>query len=737
MNADVSVAVSAIDRVTAPLRQISKRFEMMGRDAKRAMEEAASTAKRIGAVVVGLSAAFATVAIRSRGDMQTALGEIESVGVANLEAVRKAARLFSQEWSGTTAPEFVKAAYAIKSGISNLSDEGVAEYTRIAGVTAKATKASTEQMTSLFATGYGIFKKQFAAASDMEFGQIFSAGIAESVKAYKTDGANMQQAIERVGDAGVAANVPLKEQLSILGMLQQTSASGSEAGTKYVAFLEKAAKAGQELGLPFLDAKKQLKSMPEVLKLIKAKYGDTIDAMEQQELAKAFGTQESVKAIMALIDRTDELSGNIGGMDKALHGGMATTEAMARAMNKGPNEAFQLLTQRIGNFTESVGKALESVLAPLINKISDMVKAVGDWAEAHPELTRVIIAGVAGLGALVAALGVATAAYMAWNSATITASGVVVKWLLSSLSGAVTGLWGFTVALLRGVAIALLAATQSIITFASSLATTLRQALVKAAVSAWGFVTSLISALVPAITGAVAAVWSFTAALLANPITWIVLGIAALVAGIVLLWKNWDTVSGALKASWEWLKGAFASFSNAISAGIQWLRDAITNVLGGAWDGVAAAWTDNPLVQAVTGIVTAVWDALKAGWDRVTAWFGGAWAKLKGMIPDVALHAMGLTTNEEDAVAERQKMKASSSFAQQFPQRPAAKEFMTAGQSLPSAAAALPGAAGGKSETKVAVEFVNAPKGTRIKDIDRKGNFPADVSMGLTMAPDF
>lgn len=62
---------------------------------------------------------------------------------------------------------------------------------------------------------------------------------------------------------------------------------------------------------------------------------------------------------------------------------------------------------------------------------------------------------------------------------------------------------------------------------------------------------------VAALPGLIAGVWSFTAALLANPITWIVLAIIALVAAIVLLWRNWDKVTAAFSAGWEWIKGVF------------------------------------------------------------------------------------------------------------------------------------------------------------------------------------
>lgn len=39
--------------------------------------------------------------------------------------------------------------------IASLTDEGVAQFTQLAALTGKATKSTTEEMGSLFATGYG------------------------------------------------------------------------------------------------------------------------------------------------------------------------------------------------------------------------------------------------------------------------------------------------------------------------------------------------------------------------------------------------------------------------------------------------------------------------------------------------------------------------------------------------------------------------------------------------------
>lgn len=84
-----------------------------------------------------------------------AKGDELYLGVKDLKAVEDAAKSFSNTWAGTSKADFITASYDIKSGIASLTDEGVAQFTQLAALTGKATKSTTEEMGSLFATGYG------------------------------------------------------------------------------------------------------------------------------------------------------------------------------------------------------------------------------------------------------------------------------------------------------------------------------------------------------------------------------------------------------------------------------------------------------------------------------------------------------------------------------------------------------------------------------------------------------
>lgn len=395
----LSVILNLVDnlsgQINAATGSIGKLSSAFGK-----MQKASAAMMGIGTGIVGL--AMGTV--KATFDTQNALGELASLGVKDLQAVENAARSFSDTWAGTSKSDFITASYDIKSGIASLTDEGVAQFTQLAALTGKATKSTTEEMGSLFATGYGIYKGFYEDMSDLDFGEMFSAGIATAVKNYKTSGSEMASSISALGATATNANVPLEEQLAILGQLQ-TTMSGSEAATKYKSFLNQASSAGEKLGLTFLDSNNQLLSMPEILMAIKSKYGDTIDAVEKRELKEAFGTDEAVALIDLLYNNIETLDGGIRNLQQSMKSGITVTEEMAEAINNTPEQKFQVLKQQIHNNVEELGKGLLPMVNNTMEKVSGLISRVSEWIQNNQGAAKAIINIVLGLGLFLVVAG--------------------------------------------------------------------------------------------------------------------------------------------------------------------------------------------------------------------------------------------------------------------------------------------------------------------------------------------
>ncbi|MET7989855.1 hypothetical protein ABZU76_02990 [Amycolatopsis sp. NPDC005232] len=102
----------------------------------------------------------------------------------------------------------------------------------------------------------------------------------------------------------------------------------------------------------------------------------------------------------------------------------------------------------------------------------------------------------------------------------------------------------------------------------------------------------------------VPAVWSFTTALLANPITWVVIGIVALIAAIVLMVTHWDAVKQKVTEVIGWMLVKWNDFTNWISG----IASKIGGFFSHMWDGIQAGakWAINGAIDLLNGGIYAI-----------------------------------------------------------------------------------------------------------------------------------
>ena len=633
----LSLIMNMVDNITGPMGRISSSVNG-GVSRLQKLESAFGGMVKAGTVMTELGSSIAGAAlapVEATFETRRALGELASLGVKDLEAVEDAARSFSDQWAGTSKADFISASYDIKSGIASLTDEGVADFTTLAALTGKATKSTVGEMTSLFATGYGIYKGFYDDLTDLEFGEMFSAGISKSVQQFKTTGSEMAAAIESLGASATNAKVPLEEQLSVLGMLQATM-SGSEAGTKYAAFIQSAAKGGEELGLAFVDANNQIKSLPEILDLLRGKYGDTIDAIEKQEIATAFGTDEAVDLIDLLYSKTGELQDNVLSLYDAMGQGTAVASEMASAMNETEPEKFERLQQQLHNVAEVAGSTLLPVINDLMEGAAGVIQKGAEWVENHQNLVRIILLAALTLGGFLAVAGTCIAVVGGVGIVFTKTAGLVKGFI-----GVVRGLPDLfeTIALygmeagdairngfnrIRTAGSTAITAVKNVTLRIASMAKTAVISGVTALKNmALGLVSMARQAVVTAVTampGLIASVWSFTAALLANPITWVVVGIIALIAALILLWQNWDSVTAFLQNAWN-------TACSKITAGLEWLKQGFQSIMD--WIGEKIAWFGEAGRRLVTTFVDGIKSVAMAPINAVK----GIFSKISNLLP--------------------------------------------------------------------------------------------------------
>ncbi|MFH4586424.1 phage tail tape measure protein [Vibrio alginolyticus] len=384
--------VGLVDQISKPLGHIQRQIN----DVTNTYRQGTHTMVAGATGMVGAGFALQQ-ALMPAIEMDRALGEVKSLGVADdqLKTLTQTAMKFSVEY-GKSATDFVAASYDIQSAISGLVGNELSEFTRASGVLAAATKADTATITNYVGTMYGIFQNTANQMGKADWVNMLGGQTAQAVQMFKTTGDQMSAAFTSVGASATSVGVGMTEQMAVLGTLQSTM-SGSEAGTKYRAFLAGTAKAQDALNMTFTDAQGQLLPIVDILNQLKARYGETISVAEAAELSKAFGTQEATAMIQLLMQNTDGLASSIDALGKVK--GLDVAEQMAGAMT----DQWERLEQGVFAVRTAFGAALLPSLLPVVSSLADGALEIIEWTELFPNITKYI-----GFGAL-ALLGAAAA----------------------------------------------------------------------------------------------------------------------------------------------------------------------------------------------------------------------------------------------------------------------------------------------------------------------------------------
>lgn len=123
-----------------------------------------------------------------------------------------------------------------------------------------------------------------------------------------------------------------------------------------------------------------------------------------------------------------------------------------------------------------------------------------------------------------------------------------------------------------------------------------------------GGIVVALGALAVVLAAVAAVTWLVNLAFWANPITWIVVGIVALIAALILLVANWDSVVAWLSTVW----GGFVTW-----LGEQW--NEITNALTTAWNAIASFFV---------GIWNTIMSGTESAWNAIVQFFVTVWNKI-------------------------------------------------------------------------------------------------------------
>lgn len=136
-----------------------------------------------------------------------------------------------------------------------------------------------------------------------------------------------------------------------------------------------------------------------------------------------------------------------------------------------------------------------------------------------------------------------------------------------------------------------------------------------------------IGVLTVAFIGLTVATWAMNTALLANPITWIVIGIMALIAAVVLLIMNWDAVVQFVTDVWGGFIGWFTGVMDAFLGWWNGLWTTVWEFIVSVWEGIVS-WVTNAWNTLINFIIFAlqayvsIWVSI---WNGILSFITGIW----------------------------------------------------------------------------------------------------------------
>ena len=228
--------------------------------------------------------------------------------------------------------------------------------------------------------------------------------------------------------------------------------------------------------------------------------------------------KESLESVSKMADNVDEVKKNMALAQDKMKQQDSVNKEYAKRMNTLTNQLKKAFT-RLMNVGGDLGKSLAPSIRDILGQIESMVKKVAEWVQKNPQLTSTILKIVAAMAAFNLTMG---ASKLAFGHLFITAGKAVGLFKRFQMFKAAGGL-----------------------------------AKIGPAIAKIGM----------AIKGV------FTGLMAANPLTWIIVGIVAVVAGFVLLYKKS-----------EWFRNGVNKAFNMIKPHVMELGRLIKNYLGRAFD---------------------------------------------------------------------------------------------------------------------------------------------------------
>lgn len=504
------------------------------------------------------------------------------------------------------------------AGIKDIKEQfpAIAQAATAAGADIKATAGTVQEAMNIW--GNSLKSPQQAAAILVQTANASNASIED-----------MGQALATIGGTASNAKIGMQTITEAIGLLTNKGFSASQASLDLNhAILQMQApsniakKAMDSLGVSFTDASGKLKSFPTILNELNTAMKNLSPDEKAAKLKAMFGAS-GMQAILPLMDsvknKTNDAKVSWDAYAKEQEKAAGSTKKATATLKDQANE----MQKNIGSSIEQLGGNWESLRNKSMKSAQDINGAaiqntnrMLQWATDSNSATAQFIRGFIGLSP---AIGTATTSVgMFLRNA---------KTIVGTIGGAIGGVSNF-----------------------------IKTAkLVASVVEGWDGAKAALIALSNQSKIAAVAVKILNSVFLTSPITWIVVGIAAVVAALALFFTQTKTGRAMWASFVSWLKGlwqglvqitqtvwnimrvyistVFKNIQTVIRTGMTVIRTIfsagwriLTTIVSSVWKIITTIVSGS--INAVAGIIRAIIAIIHGDWS-------GAWNAIKGVVQTV------------------------------------------------------------------------------------------------------
>jgi TP901 family phage tail tape measure protein len=499
----VSIVLEALDKVSKPINEVKGSISNL----QNAVTKASGTFNR-GMKNAAMASLAGDAVNRLKDQTLGLLQPAIAVGIefeAAMSAVRANAGGTAEDFSKLTTE--ARRLGATTSFSATQAAEGMNELAKAGFNTNEIIEAMPGLLDLSKASGMGLASATTIAADTMAQFGLKAKDMSEiaDVLAYAANSSTI--GVQELGETfkytaavGKSAGLTLQEVAAFTALLGNAGSKGSVAGTSMAKIItslanpkDTAIKALRTLGVEttkMVNGQKVIRSYPEMIGEIAQSLQKFGNADKLGMISDIFGKDASVLAAMSsLTDLPPEKLNEM--LAKMQEGAKGKAAEIGKIMSDNIQGSLDELSSAQDEFKLTVFDQIKEPLKTVIQLGTKALTLFTNFAKDYPGVTKVIVISIAALGALAAVIA-------------------PIIFLIGGLMSIVT-----TISAGWTIMVAALAVLKAMFLLAST------------------------------------AVWSFTAALLANPITWIVLAVAALAAGLWWLYKNFDMVKQGFIDLWN------------------------------------------------------------------------------------------------------------------------------------------------------------------------------------------